>query len=62
MLRAVAVPAGRHRVEFHYRSKAVRNGLTLTLVSLGLVLAGWGAATLGRRRRAGAGLVPGQGA
>jgi len=39
LLRAVAVPAGRHRVEFHYRPRAVRRGLTLSLVCLGLVLA-----------------------
>ena len=62
MLRAVAVPAGRHRVEFHYRSKAVRNGLALTLVSLAIVLAGLSAATLGRRRRARAGPEPSLGA
>jgi len=44
-LRAVVVPAGRHRVEFHFRSQAVRNGLMLTLVSLVaallLVVVGW---------------------
>jgi hypothetical protein len=44
-LRAVLVPAGHHRVEFHFRSKAVRNGLMLTLVSLVgallLVVVGW---------------------
>ncbi len=45
LLRAVAVPAGRHRVEFHYRSPAVRHGLLLSLGSLVAVLAllglGW---------------------
>jgi hypothetical protein len=40
LLRAVAVPAGRHRVEFHFRSKAVRNGLALSIASLIVVLAG----------------------
>src|SRR6185295_882664 len=39
LLRAVAVPAGKHRVEFHYRSAAVRNGLLLSLASLAAVLA-----------------------
>jgi hypothetical protein len=34
LLRAVAVPAGKHRVELHYRSAAVRNGLRLSLASL----------------------------
>ena len=40
LLRAVAVPAGHHRIEFHYRSKAVRNGLAVTILSLVVVLAG----------------------
>ena len=40
LLRAVAVPAGHHAIAFHYRSKAVRNGLILTIVSLVVVLAG----------------------
>ena len=39
LLRAVAVPAGKHRVEFHYRSAAVRQGLLLSLGSLAVVLA-----------------------
>lgn len=38
LLRAVAVSAGRHRVEFHYRSPAVWRGLVLSLASLGLIL------------------------
>src|SRR5262245_35972892 len=50
LLRAVAVPAGRHHVEFRFESKAVRTGLVLSLASLvgciGLLLAGW---FLGRR-------------
>jgi len=44
------VPAGKHRVEFRFRSAAVRSGLLLSLTSLGAVLAllaaGW---LLGRR-------------
>jgi hypothetical protein len=51
-LRAVLVPAGHHRVEFHFRSKAIREGLMLTLVSLVgallLIVVGW----LGRPPRA----------
>jgi hypothetical protein len=43
-LRAVPIPAGHHRVEFHYRSPAIRAGLTLSLtslvVALGLLVAG----------------------
>jgi hypothetical protein len=39
LLRAVAVPSGKHRVDFHYRSAAVRRGLTLSLASLAGVLA-----------------------
>jgi hypothetical protein len=50
LLRAVPVPAGKHRVEFRYRSAAVRSGLVLSLASLAAVLAllaaGW---LLGRR-------------
>ena len=44
LLRAVPVPAGRHRVEFHYRSRAVRLGLQLSVASLIVVLAGFAAA------------------
>jgi hypothetical protein len=58
LLRAVAVPAGRHRVEFHYRSKAVRHGLVLSIVSLIVVLAGIGWASLGGWKRAGTGPGP----
>ena len=39
LLRAVAVPAGRHRVEFRFESAAVRSGLLLSLASLLVVLA-----------------------
>ncbi len=38
LLRAVPVPAGRHTVEFRFRSRAVRQGLMLSLGSLLLVL------------------------
>jgi hypothetical protein len=50
-LRAVAVPAGRHRVEFRYASPSVRQGLLLSIacavVALALLAGGW---LLGRRR------------
>jgi hypothetical protein len=60
LLRAVAVPAGRHRVEFRYESAAVRNGLVLSLASLLVVLAAFAVSWwLGRRPRAAA---PGEGA
>ena len=49
-LRAVPVPAGHHHVEFHYRSPAIRRGLTLSLISLALALVLLGAALLARRR------------
>jgi hypothetical protein len=52
LLRAVVVPAGRHRVEFRYESAAVRNGLLLSLASLLVVLAGFAVSWwLGRRPR-----------
>jgi hypothetical protein len=52
LLRAVAVPAGRHRVEFRFESAAVRNGLLLSLASLLVVLAGFAVSWwLGRRPR-----------
>jgi hypothetical protein len=38
LLRAVAVPAGRHHVVMRFASQAVRTGLTLSLVSLAAVL------------------------
>ncbi len=61
LLRAVAVPAGRHRVEFRYESAAVRRGLLLSLVSLLIVLAGF-AASWWVGRRSGAVAMPGEGA
>jgi hypothetical protein len=51
LLRAVVVPAGRHRVAFRFESRAVRNGLFLSLASLAAVLALL-ATDLLRRRRA----------
>ena len=55
LLRAVAVPAGRHRVEFRFASKAMRLGVMMSLASLlatlGLLAAGLSA----RRPRAAAG-------
>lgn len=53
LLRAVPVPAGRHRVVFRFESAAVRQGLLVSLASLVVVLALFGAAWL-RRPRGGA--------
>ena len=39
LLRAVVVPAGQHKVAFRFESKAVRNGLFLSLASLAACLA-----------------------
>ena len=50
-LRAVPIPAGHHRVDFHFRSPAIRQGLTLSLISLGVALALLAAGLLGARRR-----------
>ena len=50
LLRAVAVPAGRHRVAFRFESRGVRAGLFLSLASLAAVLALLGADALLRRR------------
>ena len=41
LLRAVPVPAGRHRVEFRFESPAVMRGLLLSLLSLAVILAGF---------------------
>jgi len=41
LLRAVVVPAGRHRIEFRYESTAVMRGLLLSLLSLLVVLGGF---------------------
>ncbi len=50
LLRAVYVPAGRHRVVFRFESAAVRQGLLVTLASLVLVLVGFAASWVTRRR------------
>ena len=46
LLRAVAVPAGRHQVKFEFRSRAMRTGLLLSVIATLLALAaigiGWG--------------------
>lgn len=52
LLRAVVVPAGRHRVEFRFASPSVKQGLTLSFVSAAIVLALLGAGWLLGRRRA----------
>ena len=39
LLRAVYVPAGRHRIEFRFESPAVMRGLLLSLLSLAVILA-----------------------
>ncbi|MEX0979698.1 MAG: hypothetical protein WDZ89_01315, partial [Gemmatimonadota bacterium] len=49
-LRAVAVPAGDHALEFFYRSHVLRNSLILTLLSLGVLLGAWGYGLLVERR------------
>jgi hypothetical protein len=48
LLRAVAVPAGTHRVEFHFRPRAMRQGLLLSCGSLLLALGLLGAGLLRR--------------
>src|SRR5207247_3469088 len=54
LLRAVPVPAGRHRVVFHFESPAMRRGLQLSILSLVVILALFGVSWMTRRRRAGA--------
>jgi hypothetical protein len=49
LLRAVAVPAGRHRVEFRFASRAMRQGLMLSGASLLVTLGLLGAGLLRRR-------------
>jgi hypothetical protein len=51
LLRAVPVPAGRHRVEFRFESKAVRTGLRLSIASALVALVLIAAGTLWARRR-----------
>ena len=50
LLRAVAVPAGHHRVVFRYASPAVRRGLLLSLGCLALVLLGFAGSWVASRR------------
>jgi hypothetical protein len=57
LLRAVAVPAGRHRVVFRFESPAVRSGLMLSLASLAVVVALLGFGTLANRKPPPAGAV-----
>jgi hypothetical protein len=56
LLRAVVVPAGRHRVEFRFASPAMKRGLMLSGASL-LVTLGLLAAALWRRRPIGSPLT-----
>jgi len=49
LLRAVPVPAGTHRVEFHFRPRAMRQGLLLSCASLVVTLGLLGAGLLRRR-------------
>jgi hypothetical protein len=58
LLRAVAVPAGSHRVEFHFRPRAMRQGLLLSCASLLVTLVLLGAGLL--RRRPAAATAPGR--
>jgi hypothetical protein len=51
LLRAVPVPAGRHRVELRFESPAMRKGLTVSLASLAAVLLLFAMDVVLRRRR-----------
>lgn len=55
LLRAVAVPAGSHKVEFHFRPRAMRQGLLLSCASLLVTLVLLVAGLLRRRPAAAAG-------
>jgi hypothetical protein len=50
LLRAVPVPAGKHRIEFHFRSPALKQGLILSLSSLGIILLLFGVSWMTRAR------------
>ncbi len=52
LLRGVVVPAGAHHVEFRFHSRAIRQGLMLSLGSLVVILALFGVDLARRRRRA----------
>jgi len=52
LLRAVAVPAGRHRVMFRFRSPALARGLTISVVCLVVTLGLLGLSFWWRRRPA----------
>ena len=55
LLRAVAVPAGRHRVEFRFASPAMRRGVLVSILSLLATLALLAVGLMRGRRAAGAG-------
>jgi uncharacterized membrane protein YfhO len=53
LLRAVAVPAGKHQVEFRYESPSMRRGLQLSIGSLIAILGIFVVAWIMRRRNRG---------
>jgi len=53
LLRAVAVPAGRHKVEFRFASPAMRTGVMVSIASLLATLVLLAAGLLRGRRAAG---------